>query len=170
MKADRKFSIQVFRSEGLTEIRFRGRITEASTEAMTEAFSDPVGLVRLDLEVERINSFGLGVLTKLLAASAQNHPIEFTRCSEMIVDSIQILGLSRYGRLISFFSRYLCDRCSKEDMRLLDIARDLVVSADGSEVRAPLYRCDCGGSLRVDEALDFVTEHPPVESSKPSDG
>lgn len=140
-----------------TEIALRGSITEQAALNLEAAFQDLRGNVRIDFGgVERINSVGLGILMRLLDLASRQHEIEYVCCSEVIVDHFQMLDFSRYGKIASFYSRYLCSRCRRHDSRLLEVAR---LEIRNETVEAPTFRCECGGTLRVDEALDFVIEH-----------
>src|SRR5262245_34710538 len=89
--------------EGM-ELRLSGRIDESSAPQLESAFSKLHGRARLDLrDVERINSYGLGILMRLLDRLTKEAIVEFSRLSEVMVDHFQMLDFSRYGRIISFY-------------------------------------------------------------------
>lgn len=154
-----KFVAKALPGEHGTDLELRGSITEQAAFALEQAFLDLRGNVRIDFAgVDRINSVGLGILMRLLDVASRQHEIVYVNCSEVIVDHFQMLDFSRYGRITSFYSRYFCGRCHKQESRLLDVDR-LNIRPELGIVEAPTHPCDCGGTQRVDEALDFVVEH-----------
>ena len=144
-----------------TEIRLRGIINELSDDALRGAFADARSTVRINLrDVRRINSRGLAILVRLLDELHEQYRIEYAECSEVIVDQFQMLEFSRYGRMVSFFIRYRCERCGNEESRLVDVARDVSVTPNLDRVAAPAQECSgCCGTLVVDDSLDFVLDH-----------
>jgi hypothetical protein len=159
-KAQRSFRVEVQRKSGTTIIALRGRITEEATEELERAFQDLSGIVCLDLEVDSVNSYGFLTLVRLMDAAARRHTIEFARCSEIMVDYIQMLNLRKYGRLTSFFAIYICARCEREDLVLVDVAKDLQIDRERGSIEARVLRCGCGGALKIDEPLEFLLDHP----------
>ena len=156
----RELQVAVERTGGVTEIRLAGTIDEHAAAALQRGFSNPVGTIRLNLrDVQRINSFGIGILMRHLGAVSAQHKVEFGECSDVIVDQFQMLDFSRYGRITSFFARYLCQRCEAQESFLLVIGRDLQVDKRSGSVRAPEFPCSCSGSFAVDDSLEFVIEH-----------
>jgi anti-anti-sigma regulatory factor len=151
--------IQVSRSPDSTEIKLKGHVGEHVLGDLEQAFAKVRGVIKIDFSgVVRINSLGLGILMRLLESSARDHEIQYVACPEVIVDHFQMLDFSRYGYITSFYAEYFCARCKRRDTSLIEV-EDLVVSEDESSIEASPRTCDCGGTLRVDEALDFVVEH-----------
>lgn len=151
------FHARATQSERGTDLALRGSITEQAGFELEQAFQELRGRVRIDFAgVDRINSVGLGILMRLLDVASRQHEIEYVACSEVIVDHFQMLDFSRYGRITSFYSRYLCSRCRRHESKLLAVD---ALQIRNDRVEAPTYGCNCGGTLRVDEALDFVIEH-----------
>jgi ABC-type transporter Mla MlaB component len=141
-----------------TRLALAGRVDETAGSALEDAFRDLRQLVKMDLErVTRINSYGIGLLMRNLNRVSRDHAIEFERCSEVVVDQFQMLDFSTYGRITSFYARYVCDRCNREPSVLLDVATDIKV--ENGEVSARTYRCKCGGEMTVDDPLEFVLDH-----------
>jgi anti-anti-sigma regulatory factor len=154
-----RLETQVRYADGGTHISLKGIIDEPTSTILEDAFSGLVGKVSIDLGgVERVTSYGLGVLMRLLSAASKVHKIEYVACSEIIVDQFQMLDFSRYGRIASMFVRYECEHCSATATKLVHVKNDLVRSASGA-IEAPPMSCRCGGKMRSQESLDFVTEH-----------
>ena len=141
-----------------TRLALAGRVDENAAPALEQAFHQIRGLVKMDLErVTRINSYGIGILMRNLNRVSRDHAIEFERCSEVVVDQFQMLDFSTYGRITSFYARYICNHCNREPSVLLDVAADIKV--DGDAVVARSHRCKCGGEMTVDDPLEFVLDH-----------
>ena len=153
------FSAAVKQSGHRTEIRLAGTIDHTSTEELARALEHLAPAVCLDLHaVERITSYGVGLLIRHLSVLSRNHKLEFARCSETMVDQFQMLKFSAYGRITSFQARYLCSRCQRTDSILLEVGK-LAIDTKTGEVRAPTFTCRCGGYSEVDDSLEFVVEH-----------
>lgn len=151
--------VDIEQSPDETRLALSGRVDETAGPALEEAFNQLRPRVRIDLErVTRINSYGIGLLMRNLNRASRDHAIEFERCSEVVVDQFQMLDFSTYGRITSFYARYICSRCTREPSVLLEVEGDIGVSADG-EVTARSYRCKCGGDMTVDDPLEFVLDH-----------
>ncbi|MBI2568994.1 MAG: hypothetical protein HYV63_18405 [Candidatus Schekmanbacteria bacterium] len=157
---DSDFEASVRHDPGCTEITLKGTIDEDSPQELDRAFRDLGPRVRICFrEVTKINSCGIEELMKVLHEVANEHKVEFAECPEVIVDQFQMMDFSMYGRITSFFIRYLCDKCAAEKMLLLDVDRDLRIDHDTREVEAPTFDCSCGGTLRIDDYLDFLDDH-----------
>ncbi len=145
---------------GRTEIRFDGTIDHRSAPEFARLFAELQKTVCLNFrEVSRIDSYGVGLLMRHLAALAGAHEVELAECSETMVDQFQMLNFSRYARIVSFQARYACAKCERLDTMLLDVRRDL--RRDGNAVVAPSFPCTCGGRLEVDDSLEFVIAYMP---------
>jgi anti-anti-sigma regulatory factor len=143
-----------------TEIRVVGTLDHTSAVEFEQAFTNLRATVVLNLGgITRITSYGVGMLMRHLAGIGNAHKVEFAECSETMVDQFQMLQFSRYGRITSFYARYACTRCGRNDVVLLDVQRDLKVALATRTVRSPEYPCACGGRLVVDDSLEFVIEH-----------
>lgn len=141
-----------------TTIVLAGVIDEAASQALSSAFTDVDGVVRVNFRgINRINSYGIGLLMKHLSQIFRDHRVEFVECSETIVDQFQMLDFSVYGRITSFMIRYFCPSCSAEEGRLLSIS-DVSTGPDGT-LGAPQFDCSCGGALRIDDSLEFLADH-----------
>src|SRR5688500_15871345 len=139
------FSAVVKQSEQRTEIRLAGTIDHTSTEDLARSLEKLAPTVCLDLHaVERITSYGVGLLIRHLSTISRNHKVEFARCSETMVDQFQMLKFSAYGRITSFQARYLCSRCQRTSSVLLEVKK-LEVDPASHEVHAPVFACHCGG-------------------------
>jgi len=157
---DRNLEAEVKRNAGYTDVTLRGVIDEHSADVLQSAFQNLEGIVRLRLgEVEKINSCGIEELMKVLDVVAQDHTVEYCECPEVIVDQFQMMDFSMYGRISSFYIRYLCESCGTEKMVLLDVAKDLTIQPEGREIEAPTFDCTCGAKLRIDDYLDFLDDH-----------
>jgi anti-anti-sigma factor len=153
------FSIGVNQLPARTEIRLGGVIDHGAAEAFAQALEKLSSTVCLDLhDVQRITSYGVGLLIRHLSAISKNHKVEFARCSETMVDQFQMLRFSTYGRITSFQARFTCTRCQRSDLRLLEVAK-LAVNKAEQAVNPPVFPCTCGGDLVVDDSLEFVLEH-----------
>jgi anti-anti-sigma regulatory factor len=146
---------------GMLELRLRGILDEHAIGALENAFLKLRDhRVRIDFSgVVRTSSFGLGVLMRLLNVISRDNPVEFARLSEVMVDHFQMLDFSRYGRIVSFDSRYYCARCGREDWRLVQVDE---LGRNGEEYVAPTHPCSCGSRMEIDESLDFLAEHVAV--------
>ena len=143
-----------------TVIRLAGRIDHTSVADFASAFMSLRGTVVLNLrDVTSITSYGMGLLMRHLTAITDKHRVEFAECSETMVDQFQMLQFSCYGRITSFKARYACARCERTDSIMLDVRRDLQVTAATRTVRSPEFPCRCGGRLVVDDSLEFVIQH-----------
>ena len=141
-----------------TRIILVGLIDETAEPLMTRALSDLRRKVRIDFEgVTRINSYGVGLMMRGLSAIPNHHTVEFERCSEALVDQFQMLNFSGFGRITSFYVRFLCERCQRETSRLIVVKRDITVVK--GEVETLPVPCICGGKLMADDPLDFVVDH-----------
>ena len=158
--ASNTFSADVNHDGTMTEIRFAGRLDELASGTLEAALGEMRTRVRINFrEVTRISSYGIGLLMRCLGNASSGREIEFTECSEVVVDQFQMLDFSRYGRITSFYARYYCSRCDKQDEVLLVIARDLAIDRASSAVQAPEFACSCGGTSTVDDSLEFVIDH-----------
>src|SRR5262249_32862099 len=96
-------------ADGGTDVTLKGVIDEPTSQVIEDAFSGLIGRVRIELKgVERITSYGLGVLMRLLGSACKTHEIEFFGCPEGVIDQFQMLGFARYGKIASMFIRFQC--------------------------------------------------------------
>jgi anti-anti-sigma regulatory factor len=151
--------IKVAHTGDLTELHLIGVISEATAEIVEHAFRNLRRRVRLRLkDVKRINSFGVGVLMRVLNATSREHQLEYAECADIVVDQFQMLDFARYGTMSSFYARFVCDRCHQDRQLLIDIKTQLKKSAQG-EVEGPTHACACGGRQRCEDSLEFAAEH-----------
>lgn len=135
-----------------------GGVVDDHARTLFEGLRTSARRIRFTLrDVTRITSSGVVAFLRLVSGMRVDHEIEFAQCSSIVVDQLQMLEFSRYGRIVSFFATYVCGSCGEEDNRLLAVA-ELGVGDDGT-VQAPSAWCSCGGPLIVDDSLDFVREH-----------
>ena len=152
-------TVSVNHTNDRTEVRLAGRIDHESADELKRALSSLRGIVCLDLrDVERITSYGVGLLIRHLSVMSRNHKVEFARCSEAMVDQFQMLQFSNYGRITSFQARYACSQCARIDLVLLEV-KNLEVETTTRTVRSPSHTCGCGGLSVVDDSLEFVIDH-----------
>src|SRR5262245_51497138 len=117
-----------------TEIVLIGAIDQNAAQTLEGAFARIEGRkVRISFRgVERINSYGISLLLRLLDKNARTHTVEFVECTEPIVDQFQMLDFSRYGRIKSLFVLYWCRSCGREDRILVQIGELAITEQDVS--------------------------------------
>jgi anti-anti-sigma regulatory factor len=142
---------------GHVELVLRGVIDERATTQLEKVF-EHLRDKHLQInfkDVERTTSFGIGVLMRSLHRRSSTYRVEFRELSERMVDLFRMLDFAPYGRIMSFYSRYHCARCGREDVLLLHIH---ALTKKGSEIVAPSHRCKCGGTLVIEDSLDFLLD------------
>lgn len=156
-------SVETIRSGEEMLIRLQGCLLDESAEPRLQAaFSSLTSRVRINMrELSRINSFGVGMLMRILNRVSKGREITFEECSELVVTLLQMLDFSRYGQIKSFFCRYFCDLCDEETSHLIRVPEDLVIDPDTKAIDAIPMKCACGADARADENLEFLEEHVP---------
>ncbi len=137
-------------------------VLDEDSELSALASEVPAGLVVIDLsEVQRINSFGVRDWLAWLSKMDKNgtHPV-LVGCSPSIVAQINIIeAFVGGGEVRSFFLPYVCPRCDRDAVLLVDVA------ALGPLPRVPPpFRCEaCAAEMEFDDVAEryFAFLSPP---------
>jgi hypothetical protein len=142
-----------------TIIDLAGTVNEHAEAALAQVFREVHGVVRVVFrDVPFINSYGLMLLAGHFQRIVRDHTIEFAECPEFVVDQFQMLDFAKYGKIISFYLRYFCERCETEDLRLITTDEDVKRSPDGS-LQPPRVACSCSAIMEPVDSLEFLAEH-----------
>ena len=133
----------------LTEVALRGSIDERFD--LVQWGQDLASPLVIDLGgVELINSAGMSQWVHFLSEAVARGPVVLQRCSEPMVTLFSMVTDAVAGATVeSLQAHYECDRCGREEVIELVVARDLAGrTPDGNAVmpERPCPRCD--GLLR----------------------
>ncbi|MBI2570824.1 MAG: hypothetical protein HYV63_27800 [Candidatus Schekmanbacteria bacterium] len=143
-----------------TLVQLSGIIDESAGDALQAVQGQVTGALRLNVGgVRSVNSFGVGQLMRFLEQTSRAHRVTFEDCSETFVDLFQMMGLSAYGKITSFYASYSCDTCPIRESRRIVVSRHLRLDPRTNSVEAASFPCSCGGTLLQDDALDFAADY-----------
>lgn len=103
--------------------------------------------------VRYINSHGSRIWMAFIRELAHLNSYTFSRCSVAFTTHAGIVpGFLGKGRVLSFHAPYHCDRCDRDEVRLLQTA---ALVGEGSKVEAPSFQCpSCRGMLTLDDVAE----------------
>jgi hypothetical protein len=145
---------------GFTTVEFFGEIDENADFA--ELRRRLKGQVVFHLaEVRRINSCGVREWVNFVRDLPGVTELAFSHCSPAIVTQLNMIYNFRGGAEVrSFLAPYVCEKCSNEEERLLDVQTHF----PGRDINAiPSVTCErCGGTMEFDDLperyLSFLVE------------
>ncbi|MEN9796445.1 MAG: hypothetical protein RL653_141, partial [Pseudomonadota bacterium] len=167
--------VEVDRSEDVTVVRVRGKLSETFKGREVSALAGKKLLFDL-ADVERITSFGVREWLQMLSElEPKGSELYFARCSEAVVNQLgMIRRFAGGGKILSFFAPYLCARCGAQFSTLLDCQHD---AAALKAQEFPAVDCpSCATSSQFDDDarsyLSFgpVPHVPPPEVLRAVDG
>jgi hypothetical protein len=139
----------VVEEEGRQRIFLEGDFNESATFA---GLAERVGpSVDFDAAgVRYINSHGSRLWCAFLRGLERVPAYTFSRCSVAFTTQAGLVpGFLGHGHVVSFHAPYHCDRCERDEVRLLQTA---ALVADGDRIATPTFQCpECPGSLVLDE-------------------
>jgi anti-anti-sigma regulatory factor len=148
---------------GFTTVEFVGEIDENADFA--ELRRKLSGQVVFQLaEVRRINSAGVREWVNFVRDLPSVSDLTFSHCSPAIVAHLNMIYNFRGQAAIrSFYAPYVCDRCNREDEKLLDVKAQF---PSGSADELPQVACEaCGEPMEFDDLperyLSFLAEMQP---------
>lgn len=154
MKATLRWSVVT--REGQTNVSLSGSIDEwTELEGLIDEIP-PKSNVSIDLaEVNRISSVGVRVWIMFIEKLKERViPVQIVRCSVVIVRQINMISQFRGHSVVkSAYAPYYCAKCNKEQLRLIDLAADIV-----PQLRKPEPCQTCGSQLEIDEEEALYTE------------
>jgi len=134
---------------GFTTVEFIGEIDENAD--FSDLKTRLKGQVVFHLaEVRRINSCGVREWVNFVRELPQVTELIFSHCSPAIVTQLNMISNFRGpARIRSFLAPYVCERCNREEERLIDVRQHF---AGGDLTRAPEFRCErCQSPLEFDD-------------------
>jgi len=142
----------VSEEDGLTRVYLDGDIVETTDfSALPGRLAGPV-----DFDaggVRYINSQGTRLWQAFLQDISEIEDYTFSRCSVAFMTQASLVpSFVGHGRVVSFMAPYHCDRCHRDEIRLLQTA---TLVEEGGSHAAPKFQCPgCGESLVLDELAD----------------
>jgi anti-anti-sigma regulatory factor len=138
---------------GFTSVELTGDIDEHAGLAALASLS---GKVVFQLSgVRRINSMGVREWVNFVRALPGVTELVLTQCSPAFIAQLNMIhGFAGPAKVHSFFAPYVCERCNREELKLLEVATHF---PDGCSFdRVPELRCEqCGLALEFDD----IPEH-----------
>jgi len=145
---------------GFTTVEFFGEVDEnADFAELKGRLKGPV-VFHLG-EVRRINSCGVREWVNFVRDLPQVSELTFSHCSPAIVTQLNMIYNFRGpARVRSFLAPYVCERCNREEERLLDVRQHF---PRGDLTHLPAFRCEkCQAQLEFDDIperyLAFLAE------------
>ena len=145
---------------GFTTVEFFGEIDENTDFA--ELRKRLNGSVVFHLaEVRRMNSCGVREWVNFVRDLPNVEELTFSHCSPAIVTQLNMIYNFRGdARIRSFYAPYVCDECSNEQEKLLDVQSQF---PNGSTNRVPTHTCEkCQKPMEFDDLperyLSFLNE------------
>jgi hypothetical protein len=145
---------------GFTTVEFFGEIDENADFA--ELRRRLRGNVVFQLsEVRRINSCGVREWVNFVRDLPGVSELTFSHCSPAIVTQLNMIYNFRgNARVRSFYAPYVCESCSHEEEKLLDVQSQFPT---GNLAQVPDFKCEnCAMTMEFDDLperyLSFLTE------------
>jgi hypothetical protein len=145
---------------GFTSVEFVGEVDENAD--FSELKRRLKGNVVFHLaEVRRINSCGVREWVNFVRDLPHVGELVFTHCSPAIITQLNmIFNFRGPAKVRSFLAPYVCERCSREEEKLLDVAQHF---PNHDVRRVPDFACDkCGARMEFDDIperyLSFLSE------------
>jgi CheY-like chemotaxis protein len=137
-----------------TTVVLHGDFTEiTSFAALVARLGDGDDLIDFDLtSVRYLSSAGVRAWCLFLAGLGPR-PYQFRHCSVAFASQAAMVPMVLgHGEVVSLEAPYLCERCDREEMRLLETG---VIARDGERLLPPRLTCSrCGGELTFDDVPD----------------
>jgi CheY-like chemotaxis protein len=137
-----------------TTVVLHGDFTEiTSFAALVARLGDGDDLIDFDLtSVRYLSSAGVRAWCLFLAGLG-TRPYQFRHCSVAFASQAAMVPMVLgHGEVVSLEAPYLCERCDREEMRLLETG---VIARDGERLLPPRLTCGrCGGELTFDDVPD----------------
>jgi CheY-like chemotaxis protein len=137
-----------------TTVVLHGDFTEiTSFAALVARLGDGDDLIDFDLtSVRYLSSAGVRAWCLFLAGLG-TRPYQFRHCSVAFASQAAMVPMVLgHGEVVSLEAPYLCERCDREEMRLLETG---VIARDGERLLPPRLTCSqCGGELTFDDVPD----------------
>jgi DNA-directed RNA polymerase subunit RPC12/RpoP len=145
---------------GFTNVEFFGEIDENADFA--ELKQRLRGQVVFHLgEIKRINSCGVREWVNFVRDLPQVSELTFTHCSSAIVTQLNMISNFRGpAKVRSFFAPYVCEKCNREEDKLLDVRTHFPTHDLG---KLPEFKCEkCSSVMEFDDIperyLAFLAE------------
>jgi anti-anti-sigma regulatory factor len=145
---------------GFTTVEFTGEIDENADFSELRRQLRGAVVFRLS-DIRRINSCGVREWVNFVRDLPNVNELVFSHCSPAIVTQLNMIyNFLGPASVRSFYAPYVCEKCNREEQKLLDVDTHFPNGAVGDP---PEFVCDtCKQTLQFDDLperyLSFLTE------------